>query len=518
MSELRVHDLSVRSGDVALVHGVSLTVRTGEVVALVGPSGSGKTLTLRGALDVLPFRPGRVGGQVSIDAKPQLGRALRAAVGLLFQDARASLDPLRTLGAQLTHAAKLAGAEANVHALLRQRGFTDPAFVAARFPHELSGGMAQRAATAVALARRCAFLFCDEPTTGLDAPVQADLIAELRRIEGAGILFVTHDLRLLPGFADRILVMHEGRIVEEATRVEGLSGAGRRLVEATRGIAAPGWGAPAAPGDNLGPIAGPATPVTAVATGLGEVLLDLQELRVVHRRAWSLQPAVVAVDGVSLQVRGGEIVGLIGESGCGKTSLVRAASGLLRREGGRVSCLGVDPAIASRPPRRAQLLVQDAGAALNPGLSVEAWLAESARVHRPGSPGAADEALNAAGLGHRAGALPAKLSGGEQRRLTLAALSLADPLLTFADEPTAGLDAARKAELLDTLTARHGPDRALILITHDVLLARHICTRLVFLHEGRVVDDVSASNLHEATSAPARRLLAAAGLTPGADA
>ncbi|GDX81134.1 ABC transporter ATP-binding protein [Deltaproteobacteria bacterium] len=514
MSELRVDRLSVRSGERVLVHDVSLTVRTGEVVALVGPSGSGKTLTLRGTLDVLPFRPGRVGGEVYIDAKSQGGRALRAAVGLLFQEARASLDPLRTLGAQLVHAARLAGAEADVHALLRQRGFADPAFAATRFPHELSGGMAQRAATAVALARRCAFLFCDEPTTGLDAPVQAELIAELRRIEGVGILFVTHDLRLLPGFADRILVMDDGRIVEEADRVEGLSGAGRRLVEATRGIAAPGWGGPGTDAATQVPTAAGGA---SIVTDTSKVLLDLQDLRVVHRRAWSLQPPVVAVNAVTLQVRGGEIVGLIGESGCGKTSLIRAASGLLRRDGGRVSCLGVDPAIAARPPPRVQLLVQDAGAALNPELSVEAWLAESARVHRPGSTDAARQALTQAGLGHRASALPAALSGGEQRRLTLAALSLADPLLTFADEPTAGLDAARKAELLDALIARHGPDRALVLITHDVNLARHICTRLVFLHDGRVVDDVSTSNLDDARSAPARRLLAAAGIATGND-
>lgn len=505
MSELRVQGLSVRSRETTLVHDVSLTLRTGEVVALVGPSGSGKTLTLRGALDVLPFRPGRVAGEVTLDGKPQGSRSLHAAVGLLFQDARASLDPLRTIGAQLAHAGRLAGRVTDGESLLRQRGFPDPAFVATRYPHELSGGMAQRAATAVALARSCAFLFCDEPTTGLDAPVQAELIAELRGIPDVGILFVTHDLRLLPGFADRILVMDEGRIVEEADRIEALSGPGRRLVDATRGIAAPGWGGPP-----------PAQPAAVVPQG--PVLVDLRELRVVYRRAWSRQAPVVAVDGVTLQVRGGEIVGLIGESGCGKTSLIRAACGLARRSGGQVSLLGVDPAVRARPPRRAQLLVQDAGAALNPGLTVQKWLEESARVHCAGNPTAVAEALGAYGLGHRATAYPAGLSGGEQRRLTLAALSLADPLVIFADEPTASLDAARKAELLDALVARHGPDRALVLITHDVGLARHICTRLVFLHNGRVVDDVSTSNLAAATSAPALRLLAAAGISPRTDA
>ena len=496
-AELELRGLTVRSGANTLISDVSLRVRTGEVVALVGPSGSGKTLTLRAMMGLVSFAPGVVSGEVHIDGTPRTVASLRGQVGLLFQDGRASLDPLRTLRAQLNHAARLASSPENPEPLLGRLGFSDPAAAAERYPHELSGGMAQRAAAAAALARLSRFLLCDEPTTGLDAPVQADLLAELRRLTHVGVLFVTHDLRLLPGFADRILVMEGGRIVEEADCVEALSGPGRHLADATRAIAKPAWGGQAQP----------------VAAEFGAPLISLRNLTVTHRRAWSFQPPVVAVNGVTLEVRAGEIVGLIGESGSGKSSLVRAACGLLKRDGGDVILLGVDPAHRGRPPRRAQLLVQDAAASLNAALTAREWLAESARVHRPTDPEAAQIALQTYGLEARGDALPHEMSGGEQRRLTLAALSLADPLVVFADEPTAGLDAARKAELLDALKASHRPDGALVLVTHDVLLARHLCSRLVFLHAGRIVDDIPTSQLERATSPSARRILTAAGFS-----
>lgn len=241
MSVLKVSGLSAAAGGRRLLYDIGLHVEIGEVVALVGASGSGKTLTLRTILDLLPFRPGRTGGEVRVDGALRSGASLRGEVGLVFQDARASLDPLRTLGAQLQHAARLARAPAPGAELLARLGFPDPDAAARRYPHELSGGMAQRAAIALALARKSRFLFCDEPTTGLDAPVQAALVRELRGLRDTGCLFVTHDLRLLPGFADRILVMDEGRVVEEATSIAALKGVGRVLVDATAAIAPPDW-------------------------------------------------------------------------------------------------------------------------------------------------------------------------------------------------------------------------------------------------------------------------------------
>ncbi|MFZ5475513.1 MAG: ATP-binding cassette domain-containing protein [Myxococcota bacterium] len=248
MTELVARGLRVAAGDRVLVHDASFRVGGGELVALVGSSGSGKTVTARALVGLLPFSPGRVAGELVLrddDAtlRPSTEadfRVVRGAwVGLLWQDARGALDPLWTVGRQVEEAARLSGAAEPVAAWLGRAGFADAARVARLYPHELSGGMAQRAAIAVALARRSRFLVADEPTTGLDPSVQRGILAGLRGLceSGIGVLFITHDLRILPGFADRVLVMDGGRIVEEAAHPAALVGAGRALVEATRRVA-----------------------------------------------------------------------------------------------------------------------------------------------------------------------------------------------------------------------------------------------------------------------------------------
>lgn len=248
MDELVAERLRVVAGDRVVVEEASIRVGAGEIVALVGASGSGKSVTARALLGLVPFRPGRVGGEVRVtvggrthtpvteaDFQPLRG----AAVGLLLQDARGALDPLRTVGAQVRAAARLAGGGERPADVLARVGFPDPDAVAGQFPHALSGGMAQRAALAVALARRSRFLLADEPTTGLDPSVQRALLAHLSEVAraGVGLLFVTHDLRLLPGFAHRVVVMDAGRTVEEAPTPAGLTGPGRALLDATRRIA-----------------------------------------------------------------------------------------------------------------------------------------------------------------------------------------------------------------------------------------------------------------------------------------
>lgn len=246
--ELALSGLRVVAGGRALVEDVSLTVGAGELVALVGSSGSGKTLTARAIVGLLPTGTTRAGGELRIrwpggEATPRVeadfARLRGGVLGLLWQDARAALDPLWTVGRQVAEAAHLAGETEPPDRWLARAGFSEPARVARLYPHELSGGMAQRAAIAVALARRSRFLVADEPTTGLDPSVQRATLAQLRALgaAGVGVLFITHDLRILPGFADRVLVMDGGRIVEEAAHPGALVGAGRALVDATRKVA-----------------------------------------------------------------------------------------------------------------------------------------------------------------------------------------------------------------------------------------------------------------------------------------
>lgn len=255
-------------------------------------------------------------------------------------------------------------------------------------------------------------------------------------------------------------------------------------------------------------------------------LLSLRSFTVRYRPAGG-GAALTAVAGVDLDVFPGEVLGLIGESGCGKTSLVRAAFGLVPRAGGEVRLCGLDPARLAGAERvrlrsAAQLLFQDPGSALNPGLRVAEVLAESLRVHRPGLDRAAraaavDAALAGVGLAHRREARPHELSGGEKRRVTLAQLLLTKPRLVAADEPTAGLDAARKAEIIDLLLAGVGPGSGLLLISHDLPLVLYACTRVVVMERGRLVDSFTPSTLRDGPRHPLTvALLDAAGMGPGA--
>ncbi len=241
-------------------------------------------------------------------------------------------------------------------------------------------------------------------------------------------------------------------------------------------------------------------------------LLSVEALVVEHRSGLFGGRRHRAVRGVSFDVAPGEVVACVGPSGCGKTSLLRAACGLLPRASGKVLALGIDPARARRPPPGVQLVVQDAASALHPGLTVRGALAESARVHRPGEPAAVATALDQVGLAHRADARPAELSGGERRRVTLASLWLARPRLTLLDEPTAGLDAPRRAEFLDQLVSRHDATSATMIVTHDLVAAVHVCSRLLFMDEGELVADLPVADVDRVDHPVARRLLAAARL------
>jgi ABC-type dipeptide/oligopeptide/nickel transport system ATPase component len=262
VAELILRGLRILAGEREIVADSALTVRSGECVAVVGSSGSGKTLTARAALGLVDLEPGVVAAELEIrsdegvfhpyhpfprsrQARDRAFEGIRGSiVGYLPQDGRASLDPLQRVGAQVTACARLNRADADPDAWLRKAGFADPAAVSSAWPHELSGGMAQRVALAQALARGSRILLADEPTTALDPTLQAEILASLRALvdAGLGLAFITHDLRLLPGVADRVVCMDGGRVVEElpataVARGEVTSAPARRLLEATRRIA-----------------------------------------------------------------------------------------------------------------------------------------------------------------------------------------------------------------------------------------------------------------------------------------
>ncbi|WP_445443921.1 dipeptide ABC transporter ATP-binding protein [Clavibacter sp. km1a] len=550
---LRVEDLRVSFGGESVVHGVSLRIAPGECLALVGTSGSGKSVTARSLLglagagadvraDVL-----EIGGRDLRDAGPREWRGVRGTgVGLVLQDALSSLDPLRPIGREIGDALRLHGMrdararQARVRELLERVGMPDPEVRAHQRSGELSGGLRQRALLAAAIALDPPLLVADEPTTALDATVQAriiDLLADLRT-RGQATLLVSHDLAVVARLADRVAVMHDGRIVEEGPTADVLRAPAHRRTRALvaavptgvpRGVplsearlqaaATRAATAPASPSTAASP-PGAATPpddrVVLRATGL---------TRSYRGPAGSVR---TAVDDVSLEVRRGRTLGLVGGSGSGKTTVARLLLALEEPDAGDVTLDGEpwsgipERARRSRRPR-VGAVYQDPLASFDPRWSVDRILRDALAVAGPpgvdafDSPGTllAQVGLDPALLARR----PARLSGGQRQRVAIARALAARPDVLICDEPVSALDIAVQAQvldLLDELQRRLG--LGLLLISHDLGVVAHMSDEVAVMSDGRIVERGSAADVLERPTHPVTRALLAAvpRLDPGA--
>ncbi|MFG2222781.1 dipeptide ABC transporter ATP-binding protein [Streptomyces sp. NPDC048644] len=522
---IRAENLTVGFGARTVVHGVSLTVRRGETLALVGESGSGKSVTAR-TLVGLPGPGARVradrlewqGESIRTWGERRLRRIRGRGIGFVLQDALVSLDPLRPVGKEIEDALKLHGygdrdaRRARVREVMEQVALPDPALRAAQYPHELSGGLRQRALIASALALDPPLLIADEPTTALDATVQAqilDLLAAARSRE-RGLLFITHDLAVVRRLADRVAVMRGGEIVEEGPVGHVLQDPQhaytRHLLAADPALHPKGARLSATPRPTL-----PA-PEGERPSG---VVLAAEGLHKTYRGR-------MAVADVSFALAAGRTLGIVGESGSGKSTTARIALGLTRPDSGTVTLHGEEwsaPAEKARRHRRhhIQLVHQDPLSAFDPRWTVRRTLADAVRLHRPGhpTPGPAEAADRARELAAQVG-LPADtldrhplhLSGGQRQRAALARALAPRPAILVLDEPVSALDVSVQAQVLDLLAELQDTlGLAYLFISHDLGVVQHVSDDVLVMQGGRIVEAGPATAVFAAPAHPHTRAL-----------
>ena len=518
-------------GRVHAVKGVSLAVRPGEVVALVGESGSGKSVTATTALGLLP-KTARITGETMVADKaiskltPRQLRGLRGnRVAMVFQEPMTALNPVIKIGEQLTESMEVHnvahGAEAWQKAidLLNAVGIPNAERRVKQYPHELSGGMRQRVVIAMALACDPEVIIADEPTTALDVTVQADILDLLRSLKeklNTGILLITHNMGVVADMADRVAVMFKGNIVERGTVEEVLL---KPQHPYTKKLLA------AVP--HLGSGHGQFGSAPREVPGDAESALEVNELVVEYKRAG--RKPFRAVDGVTFDVKRGEIVGLVGESGSGKSTIGRALLGLIPSAGGNVKVLGQElvrehgrrrvsqgKGLKSLR-RRVGVIFQDPAASLNPRLPIGDVISEPLEVHRIGNKASRQkrvyELLEAVELPRSAfNRYPHELSGGERQRVSIArALSLSPDLLV-ADEPTSALDVSVQAQVLGMLTdLQRDFGFACLFISHDLAVIDSLAHRVVVMQYGKIVEKGDRQQvLLDPQEEYTKRLLAAA--------
>ena len=475
---ITLRGLKVRIGDTELLHGVDLDIPRGDTTAIVGESGSGKSLTAKALAGLLP-RYATVQGLYSLldDTVDLAGgerswRALRGgAIVWLPQDPFSSLDPLHTCGTQIA-AGMRSGSRAERRNRARQL-LTDvglDAGIADRYPHELSGGMRQRVAIAAALAPKPQVLIADEPTTALDAQMQSgvlDLLGRLRDERQLTLVLITHDLALAAQRADHLVVFRDGRVVETGSRDDIIrhprTAYTRELLAAHAGI---------------GETARPA---------IGKTVVRAEHL--VKRFAGTPRPAV---DDVSLEVHAGEILGLVGASGSGKSTVARCLVHLERPDSGDVRYADGKGGTTGWSMHVAQLVFQNPYQSLNPTMTVRQTLAEALRA----SGETADDThirrlLDVVGLETEyLDRKPGTLSGGQCQRVAIARALAPQPKLLVADEAVTALDANVQRHVLETLLSlREHTDLAILFISHDLDTVRRIADRIAVMVDGRIIEE-----------------------------
>jgi len=525
---LSVRALCVRfpgEPEVLAVDGVDFDLAAGEIVGLVGESGCGKTATASAIMGLL--NPAHVdadsiqlGDRELTSLHERQFRRLRGRdISMVFQEPLTALDPVFTIGSQvesvlLRHGvARRGDVREAAQDSLRRMGLSDIRNLMQSYPHQLSGGMRQRVMIAMAMACRPAVLLADEPTTALDVTTQIQVLEELGhlgRVNGTAILLITHDLAVASQVCTRVIVMRQGKVVEVAG-LEELFSRPRHpyTVELIRAV----------PRLSAKPAMDPAPS--------DEIIVSLERRRVSHPvRVSGKRARLVAVKDVSLEIRRGEILGLVGESGCGKSTLAQSLLGLKPAEGGAMKFSGqpvddTDAANWNRVRRHVQLVLQDPRSSLSPRRTIGQSLIEpldhfsidtaQGRIDRVGS--ALERVGLAPELAHR---FPHELSGGQRQRVALARALIPEPDLIVADEPLSSLDVSIQAKIIRLLLQlRRELGFAVLIVSHDLAVIRQLADRVAVMYLGRIVESGAADDLFERPAHPYTRALLRAVPEPG---
>lgn len=511
---LRLSDVSITlpegSDRTHAVQSFSLRVDAGQCVCLVGESGSGKSVTGQAALGLLPPALRQTSGTIAFCGAPLEPTMRGRRIGMIFQEPTASLDPIMRVGAQieevlLVHGLRgQAARRARALDLLRAVQLPTPERIHRAYPHEISGGQAQRVVIAMALAFDPELLIADEPTTALDVTTQAEILRLLRNLQrerGAGLLFITHDLGIVADIADHVVVMQNGIAVEEGPAASVLATPHHPYTQSLL-AALPRRRSPRAR-------AGATTPPVLEAEG---ITVSYRASTGVLRRT-----RIPAVREVSLTLRRGQTHGIVGESGSGKSTLVRALLHLEPRDAGRVRIDGIDTAkwgtgLPREVRQRIQIVLQDPYTALNPRQRVGDTVAEAARIHGASRTDAAARAaslLERVGLSTQAAArYPHEFSGGQRQRICIARALATEPEILIADEAVSALDVSVQAQILALF--RDLQDRlgfAMLFVTHDLRVASAICDEITVMRDGRVVEQGPMEQIFDAPRDPYTRAL-----------
>jgi microcin C transport system ATP-binding protein len=532
---LDVRDLRVSFGGKEVVHGIDFNIARGEKLALVGESGSGKTVTALSLLRLVQDAAicgtanffGSQSGMGGRDLLSMPERELRGIRGqdiaMIFQEPMTALNPLFTVGDQITEVLELKMGLSRPRAtqqaiqLLADTGIPEPQRRVNSFPHQLSGGQRQRAMIAMALACQPKLLLADEPTTALDVSLRAqilDLLDDLQQKNGMAVLMITHDLNLVHRFAQRVLVMENGHLVEQGQVAEVFArpqhSYTQRLIDSR-----------------------PARDVLEVQPAPGaKPIMQAIKLQVNYRtplpglRGWFRHGSFAAVRDASFKLAAGQTLGVIGESGSGKTTLALAALGLQHFEGSlKVAdqVWGATKSTNQALRRQVQVVFQDPFSSLSPRLTVEEIVGEGLLVHAPElsiqeRQGLVIRALEEVGMTQAQfpGMLrryPHEFSGGQRQRLAIARALIIEPRLIVLDEPTSALDVTiqkQVLQLLQRLQREHG--LSYLLITHDVDVIRSMAHEVIVMKDGEIVE---AGPIWQVLDAPqhsyTRALVASAG-------